>query len=79
MMIKTITSKDDITPFVKKILSVRKKPIIVKAGELKNDCYIKTLEGKMFAKAGSYLIVGVKGEVYPCEKVIFEETYDVVH
>ena len=38
---------------------------------------IYTLEGPMFADNGSYLIKGVKGELYPCRKDIFEETYDV--
>lgn len=39
---------------------------------------IKTLEGKMKAKNGDYIIKGVKGEFYPCRKDIFEETYEPV-
>lgn len=42
-------------------------------------CEIKTLEGTMVAKAGDYIIRGVKGEIYPCKADIFEETYEVVN
>ena len=41
-------------------------------------CEIKTLEGIMVAKAGDYIIKGVKDEIYPCKPDIFEETYEVV-
>ena len=40
-------------------------------------CEIKTLEGIMVARAGDYIIKGVKGEIYPCKADIFEQTYDV--
>ena len=36
---------------------------------------IKTLEGIMSFSQGDYIIKGIKGEVYPCKKDIFEETY----
>ena len=36
---------------------------------------IPTLEGNMIANKGSYIIKGVKGEYYPCEEHIFQETY----
>ena len=39
---------------------------------------IKTLEGKMFAKKGDWIIKGVKGEFYPCKPDIFKETYEEV-
>jgi len=39
---------------------------------------IETLEGKMFAKPGDYIIKGVKGEFYPCKPDIFEQTYEKV-
>lgn len=37
---------------------------------------IYTLEGKMKALEGDYLIKGVRGELYSCKKNIFEETYE---
>ena len=40
--------------------------------------YVHTLEDdmKMKNKTGDYLIKGVKGEFYFCEKSVFEETYE---
>lgn len=38
---------------------------------------IKTLEGKMTATPGDFIIKGVRGEFYPCKPDIFEKTYDV--
>lgn len=39
---------------------------------------INTLEGRMRADYGDYIIKGVKGEFYPCKPDIFEQTYDEV-
>ena len=41
----------------------------------KEGLKIYTLEGKMSASVGDYIIKGVRGEFYPCRKDIFEETY----
>ena len=38
--------------------------------------YIETLEGKMLASYGDYIIKGVNGEFYSCKPDIFEKTYD---
>ena len=40
--------------------------------------FIHTLEGKMEASLGDWIIKGVKGELYPCKPDIFEATYDRV-
>jgi hypothetical protein len=37
---------------------------------------IDTLEGRMSAVRGDWIIKGVKGEFYPCKPDIFEATYD---
>ena len=37
---------------------------------------IFTLEGKMNADVGDWIIRGVKGELYPCKPDIFEITYE---
>lgn len=37
---------------------------------------VNTLEGKMKANIGDYIIKGVNGEFYPCKLDIFEKTYD---
>lgn len=40
--------------------------------------YIHTLEGKMRATNGDYIVRGVCGEYYPCKPDIFELTYEKV-
>lgn len=37
---------------------------------------IETLEGRMTASVGDWIIRGVKGELYPCRNDIFDATYD---
>mgnify|MGYP001576269416 CR=1 FL=1 len=44
-----------------------------------DNCYlITTLEGTMKFNRGEMLIIGVKGEAYPCKLDIFEATYEAV-
>lgn len=54
----------------------RKKPIVVQAKQMSEPFEVQTLEGTMRGKAGDYLIIGVIGERYPCDKEIFERTYE---
>ena len=42
------------------------------------DFQIDTLEGKMTASVGDYIIKGIKGEFYACKPDVFEQTYDPV-
>ena len=45
----------------------------------KSKCWkIVTLEGVMTAHDGDYLIKGVHGELYPCKRKIFEESYEII-
>ena len=39
---------------------------------------IPTLEGRMKADIGDYIIKGVNGEFYPCKPDIFAKTYEEV-
>lgn len=39
---------------------------------------IYTLEGRMLARFGDWIIRGVNGEFYPCKPDIFEKTYERV-
>lgn len=55
-----------------------KKPIPIRCIQLQEPFRIETLEGVMEGKAGDYLMIGVKGEMYACDKAIFEETYDIL-
>lgn len=41
-------------------------------------CMIETLEGRMKATSGDWIIRGVKGEIYPCKPDIFALTYEPV-
>ena len=44
-----------------------------------DECYmIPTLEGNYEFTPNDMLITGVKGEIYPCKKDIFEATYEPV-
>ena len=52
-----------------------KKSIPIKAIQVNEPFQVKTLEGTFTAKAGDYLIEGIKGELYTCDKKIFEESY----
>ena len=38
--------------------------------------WIPTLEGRMEAEFGCWIIKGVRGEFYPCRDDIFRETYE---
>jgi len=70
-----IKTWDDV---VGRIKFYRKKPIRIKAIELKGDVIIHTREGTLKGYKGDFLICGIKGEIYPCGRKIFFETYDEV-
>lgn len=42
------------------------------------ELIIDTLEGRMRASKGDFIIRGVRGEIYPCKPDIFELTYEAV-
>lgn len=53
-----------------------KKPIPVHAIQIDTAFFVDTKEGRMEGKAGDYLMMGIEGERYPCDKAIFEKSYD---
>lgn len=55
-----------------------KKPIPVKCIQINEPFKVETMEGILEGKAGDYLMIGIKGEMYPCDKEIFNETYELV-
>lgn len=56
-----------------------KKPIPVQATQMYGEFRVKTMEGDYkLGKPGDYLMVGVMGEVYICDKEVFEKSYDWV-
>ena len=38
--------------------------------------FVMTLEGNMAVNVGAWLIIGVKGEKYPCQDDVFKRTYE---
>ena len=58
--------------------SARKKPVRIKCVQVPEPFEVETLEGLMQGKAGDWLMIGVKGEMYPCADEIFKESYDIV-
>lgn len=59
-------------------MKFRKKPVIIEAYKTDVVITIDTLEGKMTASPGDWIITGVNGEQYPCKPDIFEKTYEPV-
>lgn len=55
-----------------------KKPIPVRCIQINEPFVVETLEGALQGKAGDYLMIGIEGEMYPCSREIFEQTYDVI-
>ena len=56
-----------------------KRPIVVHAKQIDEDFRVNTLEGDYKqGKAGDYLMRGIDGELYICDREIFERSYDWV-
>lgn len=67
--------------FVSKDLNFKpciKKPIIVRCAQVNEPFQVQAIEGLLTGKAGDYVMQGVEGELYICDKTIFEKTYDLV-
>lgn len=56
----------------------RKKPVLVTVREMNDPFEVETLEGVMAGKAGDFLITGVSGEMRPCRRDIFFQTYELM-
>lgn len=53
-----------------------RKRHLTRAMHMARPFSVETLEGTMKGKAGDWLMIGVKGEMYPCDADIFERTYE---
>ncbi len=53
-------------------------PLLKETNRCNGRLTIPTLEGKMQAETGDWIIKGVKGEFYPCKPDIFALTYEPV-
>ncbi len=56
----------------------RKLPIVIAVREMRTEFSVETLEGTMEGKKGDFLITGVKGEMYPCDRDVFMATYELI-
>ena len=56
-----------------------KKPLAIRAVQIDYPFMVASLEGKMSGKSGDYLISGIRGELYVCDKDIFEESYELLN
>jgi hypothetical protein len=55
-----------------------KKPIPIRCIQMEDAFTVETMEGNHLGKPGDYLMVGIEGEMYPCDREIFEKTYDII-
>ena len=56
-----------------------KRPIIVHAVQIDEPFRVNALEGNYKqGKKGDYLMQGIDGELYICDKEIFEKSYDFI-
>ena len=69
---------DDITlGNCEEMCAYRKCPVVIHAAQLHfaEGFQVTTMEGVMRGKPGDYLVIGIAGEKYPCDKEIFEASY----
>jgi hypothetical protein len=51
---------------------------VFKKPDVSGHVFIKTTEGEMRASYKDWIIRGPRGEIYPCEVGIFNETYEPI-
>ena len=55
-----------------------KKPIPIKCLQINEPFEVETMEGIMKGKKDDWLMIGIHGEMYPCDQEIFEKTYTII-
>lgn len=55
-----------------------RKTATMHAARIDEPFEVKTLEGTMAGQPGDYLVVGVKGERYPCAADVLAASYEPV-
>ena len=53
-----------------------RKKVLVRAIQIFEPFTVETLKGTMTGEIGDWLMVGVEGEMYPCDAAIFAKTYE---
>lgn len=60
-------------------LTVMNEPMFMDGKKIQRiELIVETLEGRMIARDGDWIIKGIQDEFYPCKAWIFEQTYEVV-
>ena len=57
----------------------KKKPLAIRAMQINQTFWVQSLEGNHQGKEGDYLVEGIKGELYICDKEIFEQIYELYY
>ncbi len=55
---------------------VFRKTAPARAMQIEEPFSVETLEGTMEGKAGDWLMIGVNGEMYPCDAEVFDKSYE---
>lgn len=55
-----------------------KKPIPVQCAQIGEPFEVETMEGVLRGKKGDWLMIGINGEMYPCDNEIFNKTYEII-
>ena len=67
------------SPLIDSFSGCMKKPIVVHAVQMGEEFRVKSMEGDYKqGKPGDYLMRGIDGELYICDRDIFERSYDFV-
>ncbi len=61
-------------PDPRKVGKRYKKTTFIYATKMLDDFQVKTLEGVMIGRKGDYLVMGIKGELWPIAENIFNYT-----
>ncbi|RMA64283.1 PGDYG domain-containing protein [Ulvibacter antarcticus] len=54
-----------------------KKPIEIECYQMQEAFEVESMEGLVKGKKGDWLMKGIKGELYVCDREIFEATYNL--
>ena len=55
-----------------------KRPIPIRCIQIDEPFEVETMEGPLRGKKGDWLMIGIRGEMYPCDREIFTETYELM-
>jgi hypothetical protein len=78
VVIKAVQFTDENKNIVLHSLREKQQNISATFKEGQPALLIPTLEGEMIASLNDWIIIGVKGEIYPVKSDIFNETYEII-